>query len=94
MRLRNAMVTVGLGLALALTIGACGDDDDDSCGYGFTDVPDQATCDQLADEFDCLTDTFDPDDNTCTIGNCGLCSDIDTDFDGDFDFDGDIDDDD
>jgi len=84
---------VVLGLGLALTLGACGDDDDDGfCSYVFADVPDLATCEDLADEFDCDDATLVGDD--CTIQVCGICQDVDTDFDGDFDFDGDIDDDD
>lgn len=91
-RLVRAPLVV-IGLALALTVSACGDDDDDGfCSYEFGDVPDLATCEALADEFDCNDATLVGDD--CTIEVCGICQDVDTDYDGDFDFDGDIDDDD
>jgi hypothetical protein len=93
---RGRLVRVALvviGLALALTFSACGDDDGDGfCSYEFADVLDSATCEALADEFDCtgygLVNT------DCTIEGCVICQDVDTDYDGDFDFDGDIDDDD
>jgi hypothetical protein len=81
-----------LGLLTAVAIGGCGDDDE-SCGYLFTSVTTESDCDQLQDELDCGSSTFDADAETCQLGNCGICADIDTDFDGDFDFDGDIDDD-
>lgn len=84
---------VVLGLALAVSIGGCGDDDDD-CGYIFSDVPDEVTCENLGEEFDCNVFAYNSTDDTCTINGCLICQDIDTDFDGDFDFDGDIDDDD
>jgi hypothetical protein len=80
-------------LALALSVGGCGDDDD-SCGYLFDTVTSEADCESLQAEFDCGNSTFDGDAETCQLGNCGICADVDSDFDGDFDFDGDIDDDD
>ena len=80
-----------LGLFLGLTVGACGDDDDVNCSYVFETVTSESDCEALQEEFDCGSSAYDANDETCTIGNCGICQDVDTDWDGDFDFDGDAD---
>lgn len=89
---RLAGPMVALGMILAVGVGACGDDDE-SCGYLFTDVPTATDCEDLQNEFDCGSSTFNDANDTCQVGACLICGDIDTDFDGDLDTDGDIDDD-
>ncbi len=66
----------------------------DNCRSIFTSVDSEADCQTLQDNLDCGSSTFNDDAETCTLNNCGICEDIDTDWDGDIDFDGDIDDDD
>ncbi|MDX2165682.1 MAG: hypothetical protein SF182_01405 [Deltaproteobacteria bacterium] len=91
---RGAVVpTAALGMLLGFGVAACGDDDDE-CGYIFDTVTEESDCEALQDQLDCASSSFDADAETCTLNNCGVCQDIDTDWDGDFDFDGDIDDDD
>lgn len=82
-----AMMAIVAALAMTSTISACGDDDDDGCGYVFSSVPSQPDCVTLEEEFDCGSSTYNANNQTCQLGGCLICSDIDTDWDGDLDFD-------
>ena len=81
-----AMMAIVAALAMTSTISACGDDDD-GCGYVFSSVPSQPDCVTLEEEFDCGSSTYNANNQTCQLGGCLICSDIDTDWDGDLDFD-------
>jgi hypothetical protein len=81
------LAAIVAALAMTSTISACGDDDDGGCGYVFSSVPSEGDCISLEEEFDCGSSVYNSNEDTCQLGGCLICNDIDTDWDGDLDFD-------